>query len=134
MAMTYSAVLLRHFHQPVNAGCFGADVPVQASARCGDPRHGGVIMLQLQIDDRGVIGAARFQAYGCGATIAAASWVCDWLRGRLLAEAAALHDSAVSAALDLPAGKLHCAVLATTAVRAALGSHCAYATADDVGE
>ena len=134
MAMAYSPALLRHFHQPANAGCFDVNAPVQASALCGDPHHGGLVRLQLQVDSGGVINAARFQAYGCGATIAAASWVCDWLHGRALAEAAALHDSTVSAALELPPNKVHCAVLATAAVRAALGSHHAYAIADDVGD
>lgn len=121
--MHYSETLLAHFRQPVRAGSFTAAAPAQASARVGDPRRGGVMLLQLRIGPDGLIEQARFQAHGCGATIAAGSWVCDWLCGRTLAQAQALRDSQISAALGLPAGKLHCAVLASTAVRMAIADY-----------
>lgn len=132
--MDYSETLVKHFRQPVTVTERSGE-PYQAAIRVGDPRRGGVIDLQLRIDERGVISGAGFRAYGCGVTIAAASWVCDWLPRRSLDEAATLHDTTVSAALALPPSKLHCAVLATAAVRMAVADYRAKATVhDDAGE
>ncbi len=119
--MPYSTTLMEHFRQPSRAGL----VPV-GNARVvwvGDPRRGGVIVLQSRLDDPGRIADVRFQAYGCGATIAAASWVSDWLMGRTLEQAAGLNDRLIAAALELPPAKLHCAVLAMAAVRAMIDDY-----------
>ncbi len=126
--MQYSDTLLAHFRHPAGIGVFPPDLPGVHSARVGDPRHGAVIGLQIRLDEQGRIIDARFRAYGCGATIAAASWVRDWLPGRTVDEACALHDDTVRAALDLPPAKLHCAVLAVAAVRAALDESTEHAT------
>lgn len=126
--MQYSETLLAHFRQPTGVGVFPPGLLGIRSARVGDPRHGAVIGLQIRLDGRQRIVDARFRAYGCGATIAAASWVRDWLPGCTVAEALALHDDTIRAALDLPPAKLHCAVLAVAAVRAALDEFTEHAT------
>jgi len=38
--------------------------------------------LSLGLDAHGVIQQACFQAYGCGATIAAAEYACRWAEGK----------------------------------------------------
>ena len=117
--MHYSDAVQRHFRQPARGGRFPPGTPGVCGAAVGDPARGGRIVLQLQVDAAGRIRDARFLAYGCGVTLAAASWISDWLPGRSLAEAVVVRDAPIREALDLPAEKLHCAVLAAAAARSA---------------
>lgn len=116
--MVYSDTLLAYFRRSDRAGVFASDTPDVVGVRVGNPRRGGVIALQVRLDTDGSIEDSRFQAHGCGATIAVAAWLGDWLPGRTLEQAAALHDAQISTALELPPAKLHCAVLAVAAARA----------------
>ncbi len=122
--MRYSDILYQHFRHPCRVGMLPVGTPDRGAARGGEARHGGVIELSIQID--GVthrVLDAGFRAYGCGATIAAASWVCAWLPGHTTAQVSELRDSLISQALTLPPAKLHCAVLAVSAARAALADY-----------
>jgi NifU-like protein involved in Fe-S cluster formation len=63
------------------------------------------------------IAAVRFKAYGCAATIAAASALTEMLAGRTLQEAAAIDEAAIVSALDgLPPRRLHAVGLALQAL------------------
>ena len=95
-------------------GAADADVLV-SNPDCGD-----TVRLTLRID-QGVIQEARFKAFGCGAAIAAASRLTEMLTNLSLAEARAVRDESVAAALGgLPEEKIRCSVLAEEAVSAAL--------------
>ncbi len=89
----------------------------------GNPYHGDVIKLQIQVDPQGLIVATRFKAYGGAGTIAAGSWVAEWLEGQPLTAAGALSNHAIAAALALPPERIHCAVLAEAALQAALADY-----------
>ena len=67
--MRYSAVLLEHFLNPRNAGLMREPDGVGAEeyAGCGD-----LARFFLRVRD-GRVSEVRFQTYGCGPTIAAAS-------------------------------------------------------------
>lgn len=124
--MHYSEAVVRHFRNPRRSGTLPADTPGLGVARVGDAQRGGVVDLQLRVDEHTArIVDARFRAYGCGATIAAASWVCDWLPGHTADEAVRLRDGVIGAALTLPPAKLHCAVLAASAAREAVADYTA---------
>lgn len=85
----------------------------------GSPAVGEVMKLQIRM--RGtVVDAACFKAFGCGAVIAAGSWTTEWLQGRSLEQIREFDSQDIIQALDLPPVKLHCALLAEDAVRAAL--------------
>lgn len=120
-----SAVARAHFDQPRQVGTLALDAAEVATARVGEPVSGAVLQLQLQVDPHGTLTAARFKAYGCGWTVACGSWLAEWLPGRTLAEAAQFRHHCLVEALAVPPEKLHCAVLAETALKAALR---AYAT------
>ncbi|MFZ1324844.1 MAG: iron-sulfur cluster assembly scaffold protein [Candidatus Contendobacter sp.] len=122
---TLSAAARAHFEHPHHVGTLALDAADVATARVGEPVSGAILQLQLQIDGCGTLTAARFQAYGCGWTVACGSWLAAWLSQRTVAEAAAFRHHLLVEALAVPPEKLHCAVLAETALKAALR---AYAT------
>ena len=68
----------------------------------------------------GTIEDARFQAYGCPATIACASEAVRLAKGSTLLEAASVAVDRIASALDLAAGKRSSAELAVEALQAAL--------------
>lgn len=114
--MRYSAVVLDHFLNPRNAGLMRAPDGAGADeyAGCGD-----LSRIFLRVRD-GLAVDVRFQSYGCGPTIAAASAATELVRGRRLAELARLQAQEVETALGgLPDDRRHAADVAAGAVRAA---------------
>lgn len=117
MAMAYSEKVRDHFANPRNVGKLDdADgVGEVGNAVCGD-----IMKIYLKIED-GVIVDVKFNTFGCGAAIATSSMATELIKGKPIAEALRLTNSAVVEALDgLPPVKLHCSVLAEEAVKAAL--------------
>ena len=111
-----------HFTHPRNVGALDPDTPDVATARVGEPISGEILQLQLRIDAGGNIVAAYFKAYGSAWLIACGSLLTERIQQQTLDEAAQfLHDELVEA-LRIPPAKLHCAVLAETALKAALQS------------
>jgi nitrogen fixation protein NifU and related proteins len=120
-----SAAARAHFEQPHNVGNLDLEDPDVVAARVGEPASGAILQLHLRVNAQGVITAARFKAYGCGWTIACGSLLTECLQGLSLAEAAQFRHHELVERLDAPAEKLHCAVLAETALKAALRAHAA---------
>ncbi len=115
-----SAPAREYFTQPRHAGDLDPDAPDVVTARVGEPASGDILQLQLRISEGGMIAAARFKAYGSAWTIACGSLLVERIQGRTLAEAAQFQHDELVEALAAPPAKLHCAVLAETALRAAL--------------
>lgn len=114
--MRYSATLLDHFLNPRNAGMMREPdgVGEQQDGDCGD-----LARFFLRARD-GVVKEARFQTWGCGPTIAAASAASELVAGRRLAAVAALEAREVERALDgLPDDRKHAADVVAAALRAA---------------
>ncbi len=115
----YSARAAEHFRNPRNVG----DLP--GATHVGEARHertAARVRLALRIES-GRVEEARFRALGCSGTIAACSAATELVRGRPVAEAAALSPADVEAALDgLPEERAHCAPLVVEALRRALAA------------
>lgn len=114
--MRYSATLVDHFLHPRNTGLMREPDGVGSDeyAGCGD-----LARFYLRVRG-GRVTDARFQAYGCGPTIAAASAASEGLAGRTLADVAAIKPEDVEDAVDgLPDERRHAAQLVAGAVRAA---------------
>ena len=114
--MRYSPTLVDHFLNPRNAGLMreadgaGSD----EYAGCGD-----LTRFYLRVCD-GRAAEARFQAYGCGPTIAAASVTTELAAGRTVEELAAIKAQEIEDALGgLPEDRRHAADVAAGAMRAA---------------
>ena len=120
MAGRYSPLVMDHFLHPRRVG----ELPdADARALAGNEGCGDTLQLHLRIEgDR--IADARFKALGCTASIAASSFLTEWLVGKTLAEAKALTDEALAEAMGgLPPGRIHCSVLAREALAGCLGDY-----------
>ena len=119
--MNYSEKVMEHFTNPRNVGEIddASGVGVVGNAKCGD-----IMKIYLKIDENDVITDCKFKTFGCGAAIATSSMATELIKGRTVAEALALTNSAVVEALDgLPPVKIHCSVLAEEAVKSALADY-----------
>ncbi len=119
--MNYSEKVMDHFKNPRNVGEIedASGVGIVGNARCGD-----IMKMYLKIDEEDVIVDCKFKTFGCGAAIATSSMATELIKGKTVAEALKLTNSAVVEALEgLPPVKIHCSVLAEEAVKSALADY-----------
>jgi nitrogen fixation NifU-like protein len=115
--MEYSARLLDHFENP---RCVGELADADGCAEVSNPVCGDVLKLWVRVTD-GKVSDARFKAQGCPAAIATSSFATEMLIGMTLADARRITREEIADALGgLPPSKIHCSVLASDAIRAAL--------------
>lgn len=115
--MRYSPAVIDHFDNPRNSGVL--DHP-DAVGKNGTPGGGNYMIIQIHVAE-GHIAEIRFQTYGCPAAIACGSMITELAKGKTLAEARAISEEDLAAALgNLPAGKEQCGHLAVGALRDAI--------------
>ncbi len=117
MTQGYTDLVRDHFANPRNGGEMANPdaVGYETNPVCGDTMR---LMLRL---NGGTIVAARFQASGCPAAIAASSICTEMITGRRIEEVQALRKEDIARTLGgLPPGKMHCSVLAADALRKAI--------------
>jgi NifU-like protein involved in Fe-S cluster formation len=110
----YSPTLVDHFLHPRNAGMMrDPDATGEAEYReCGD-----LARIFLRVAEGRVI-EARFQAYGCGPTIAAASALSELVALRPVDDLLHLKPDEVAQVLDgLPDDRTHAAEVVTEAAQ-----------------
>ncbi len=113
----YSNEVLDHFHNPRNVG--ELDGPA-AVAEASNPVCGDVMKLWILARD-GRVMAAAFKAQGCVPAVACGSWLTEAIKGKTVAELAAISADEVEAGLGgLPAASRHASMLAVTALREAI--------------
>ena len=123
--MAYSQKVIDRFesvlHNPDKhaVGRFNPNDPDVATGLTGAPACGDVMKLQLKLAGD-VIEDVKFKTYGCGSAIASSTMFVDMLKGKTVAEAKAIKDKDIAAALELPPIKLHCSVLAEESIKKAL--------------
>jgi NifU-like protein involved in Fe-S cluster formation len=103
--MEYSSAVVRRFDAPNRAGELPDGAPGLVSGEAEDRTLHVWVRFQLQVID-GFVRAARFQAFGCPHTVAAASLVADWLEGQSVVAARGLDVKALCAELEVPVEKL----------------------------
>ena len=114
--MRYSATLIDHFLNPRNAGVMREPDGVGEDTYdgCGDLARFFLRVREGRVTD------VRFQTYGCGPTIAAASAASEMVRGRGVDDLVHLKADDVERALDgLPEDRKHAADVVAGALRAA---------------
>lgn len=107
---------MAHFENPKNVGVFKDD-PLVKTATVGSETSGRIICLQAKIKDDVVIDT-KMKVYGDVATIAIASFVSEWLKGKKIDEAKNLKESFIMKELCLSSDKLYSALLAVDAIKA----------------
>jgi nitrogen fixation NifU-like protein len=118
--MAYSDKVVDHFEKPRNVGSLDASAKDVGTGIVGAPECGDVMKLQIQIDDQDRIVDAKFKTFGCGSAIASSSLATEWIKGKTLDEALTIKNTEIVRELALPPVKIHCSVLAESAVRAAI--------------
>jgi nitrogen fixation protein NifU and related proteins len=118
--MAYSEKVLDHYENPRNVGSFDNNDAHVGTGMVGAPACGDVMKLQIKVSDDGIIEDAVFKTYGCGSAIASSSLLTEWVKGKTLAEAKTIKNTAIAEELALPPVKIHCSVLAEDAINAAV--------------
>lgn len=116
----YNSTVMDHFMNPRNMGDIkNADaIGEVGAAACGD-----IMKISLKIDETtGKITDARFKTFGCGSAIAASSMATELIKGRTIEDVQKNFNNQqiVDALGGLPPVKIHCSVLASEALDAAL--------------
>ena len=114
----WSPAVLAHFERPRGAGRPDGAVAFR-HGRGGWVKKGAVVELWLRCEQERVV-EARYEAYGCPATIASASWLCEYLSNRPVEQARALAGLDIAGALALPPEKIGVALIAEDALKQAL--------------
>lgn len=117
--MAYSTKIIDHFENPRNVGSFAKDETGVGEGLVGAPACGDLIKLQIKIDD-GIITDARFKTYGCGSAIASSSLITEMVKGMTLDQAGEIRNIDIAKELALPPVKIHCSILASDAIAAAI--------------
>lgn len=118
--MAYSDKVIDHYENPRNVGSLDKDSTTVGTGLVGAPACGDVMRLQIEVGTDGVIQDAKFKTYGCGSAIASSSLLTEWVKGKTLDEAAAIKNTEIAEELALPPVKIHCSVLAESAIKAAI--------------
>jgi len=125
--MPYSKKVLDRFEAVTNnpgahgVGRFDPNDPNVATGMTGAPACGDVMKLDLKLNpDTEVIEDVKFKTYGCGSAIASSSMFVEMLIGKTIEEAKQIKDREIAEALELPAIKIHCSVLAEDSIKRAI--------------
>ena len=121
--MSYSDKVMDHYENPRNVGRLDKEAEDVGTGMVGAPACGDVMLLQIQVNDDGIIEDAKFKTYGCGSAIASSSLLTEWVKGRSLDEAGSITNSENADELALPPVKIHCSVLAEDAIKAAIKNY-----------
>ena len=117
--MAYSEKVLDHYENPRNVGKMDITDPSVGTGMVGAPACGDVMKLQIKVEDD-VITDAKFKTYGCGSAIASSSLLTEWVKGRTLDEVKDIKNTDIVEELNLPPVKIHCSVLAESAIKSAI--------------
>lgn len=125
--MAYSKKVVDRFESVLanpekhSVGRFDPKDPNVATGLVGAPSCGDVMKLDLKLDPMtDVIEDVKFKTYGCGSAIASSTMFVEMLKGKTIEEAKQIKDKDIADALELPAIKIHCSVLAEEGIHRAI--------------
>lgn len=118
----YLENVLDHYRAPHNFGPLAEATfsHREMSLSCGD-----ALELAVKLDDAGRVADAKFQGSGCALSVAAASMLTDYIKGRTVAELQALSQEDVFKLLGFEVGvsRLRCALLGLKTLELGLADH-----------
>jgi len=121
--MAYSKKVIEHYEKPRNIGSLDSRSKSVGTGLVGAPECGDVMKLQIQVDDENRIVDAKFKTFGCGSAIASSSLATEWIKGKSVVEASSISNTQIVKELSLPPVKIHCSVLAESAVKSAVSDY-----------
>lgn len=117
MSDMYTEKVLDHFRNPRNMGKMENPDGV---GKVGNPQCGDVMAMYIKVKEEKIFDI-KFQTFGCTAAIASSSIATELVKGKTLDEALKLTRNDIANELGgLPAIKMHCSLLATDALKAAI--------------
>jgi len=119
----YSKKVIARFKNPKFAGEIKNP---DAVGRVGNMKCGDVMEIFLKVDDKTrKIKNIKFKTYGCIAAIAASDAMCELAKGRTLEQAKKITYKEIIKKMggDVPKIKVHCSVLGTRALKAAIENY-----------
>ena len=123
--MAYSEKVVKRFEDVLKnpekhaVGRFDPKDPNVATGLVGAPACGDVMKLDLKMNGD-TIEDVKFKTYGCGSAIASSTMFVEMLKGKTIEQAKLIKDKEIADALELPAIKLHCSVLAEEGIKRAI--------------
>ena len=121
MKQVYTETVIDHAMNPRNVGSIpDADGFGSVTGPCGDT-------MEIWLKGNGnMVEDATFWTDGCGTSIACGSMATEMMKGKNTIQASAINQNKILEALGgLPEDSLHCALLATNAVKAAIQDYLA---------
>jgi nitrogen fixation NifU-like protein len=116
----YSKKVMEHFTNPKNVGEIS---DADGIGEKGNPVCGDAMKIYIKVKDNKIVDA-KFQTFGCGASIAVSSMVTEMVKGKTIEEALKISKETVAAALDgLPPQKMHCSNLGADALHQAIENY-----------
>jgi nitrogen fixation NifU-like protein len=117
---SYSPVVIDHFTHPRNIGEMEDPDGV---GEVQNPVCGDTMRLFIKVEAERIVDA-MFLTYGCSAAIASSSITSEMIKGKTIEEVLKISDKTVTEALGgLPPTKIHAAMLAEQAVKAAVSDY-----------
>lgn len=117
----YSKKVMNHFLHPKNMGVI--ENP-DGQATIGNPVCGDVMKFYIKVGkkkNKEYLKNVKFQTLGCAAAIATSSIMTVLVKGKPLDDAVKIGKKAIIDSLGgLPKNKIHCSVLADTALKKAI--------------
>ena len=117
--MRPSAAVLDHTEHPRNAGSFPAGTEGVAVGVARGDNDGDMVKLHIRVVERRIT-EARFQAFGCSSTLAAASRLTEIVTGLAIETAGSIDATEIANDLAIAPDKSHAARLAVAALHSAL--------------
>jgi nitrogen fixation protein NifU and related proteins len=122
--MAYGERILDHFENPRNVGSLDKDDLDVGIGLAGAPACGDVAKLSIKVNpETGIIEEALFKGFGCGSLIASMSLTTELIKGKSIEEAEKISNGDIVEELNLPPVKIHCSVLSSDVVLAAIADY-----------
>ncbi len=120
--MIYSKKVVEHFTNPKNVGEIK---DADGIGKVGNIVCGDVMWMYIKVkkdkDGKEIIDDIKFKTFGCAAAIATSSITTELAKGKTIEEALNITEKEVINALGgLPAPKIHCSLLAVSALKEAI--------------
>ena len=119
--MAYNLNIINRFENPIHTGSLDKNDMNVGVGIVGAPACGDVMKLMIRVNpETNIIEEAKFKGFGCGSLIASAELVCEKLQQISVINASKISNKEIVEELCLPPVKIHCSVLAESAISYAI--------------